>query len=117
MNAEFVITPMQIWQAILIICGGIITIGGALAIVNKWIKRVKKPSTDIKNDIEEIKKTIDNHEDYFKNDKEDIEEIKKGQQIMFKSHLALISHALDGNDIEQLKSVKGELQSFLIVKK
>lgn len=114
MSAEIIIIPMEVWQGILLVCGGIITIGGAVAVIQKLLKSAKKPQANIKKDIGCIKKTLLDHDRFFKNDKESIEDITKGQEIMFKSHLALISHAIDGNDINQLKKVKSELQTFLI---
>lgn len=114
MNTEIVVTPMEIWQSILLICGGIITIGGAVAVVKRWIGRIKRPSVEIKTEVNNVEAMLEQHTQYFKNDKVAIDELKRGQSIMYRSHLALISHAIDGNNTEQLKEVKEDLQEFLI---
>lgn len=114
---KIIISPMEIWQGILLICGGIITIGGAITVVKSWLIKIKKPQTEVKEKINGIEETLEEHQQFFKNDKKEIAEIKKGQQILYKSHLALISHALDGNDVKQLREVKDELHDFLIARK
>lgn len=114
MNTEIVVTPIEIWQSILLICGGIITIGGAIAVVKRWICRIKRPSAEIKTEVDNVAAMLEQHAQYFKNDKIAIAELKRGQNIMYKSHLALISHAIDGNNTEQLKEVKKDLQEFLL---
>lgn len=114
MNTEIILTPMEIWQSILLICGGIITIGGAVAVVKRWICRIKRPSAEIKTEVNNVEATLEQHTEYFKNDKIAIDGLKRGQRILYKSHLALISHAIDGNNTEQLKEVKEDLQEFLI---
>lgn len=117
MTHEFVITPMQIWQLILLLCGAIISIGGAIKIVKGWLHDAKKPTSSMKESITQIEEKMEDYDTFFKNDKLAIDELRAGQQIMYKSHLALIGHAIDGNNTEQLQAVKGELQQFLINRK
>ena len=114
MTHEFVVTPMQLWEILLLFCGAIITIGGALKIVKGWLTDAKKPKKEIKENIEKIEGTLATHSRYFENDKKAIEELKRGQHIMYKSQLALISHAIDGNNTKELKEVKSDLLNELL---
>lgn len=116
MDSVISVTPNEIINILLLICGGIISIGGALTIVKKWINGIKKPNKLVKQEVEHIEETLNNHEDYFKKDRESIEELKEGQQLIYKSQLALIRHAIDGNNTKQLKEAEVELQTYLITK-
>lgn len=114
MAHEFVITPLQLWEIMLLICGAIITIGGAIKVVKGWLTDANKPKKEIKTEIESIEGTLENHSKFFENDKKAIYELKRGQHIMYKSQLALISHAIDGNNTKELKEVKSELINELL---
>lgn len=116
MDSVISVTPKEIINIILLICGGIISIGGALTVVKKWINGIKKPNKIVKQEVEHIEETLNSHENYFKRDKEAIDELKEGQRIIYKSQLALISHAIDGNNTKQLKEAETELQNYLITK-
>ena len=81
----------------------VISIGGAGAIFVGLYRWFKKP--DVNRD-EKIKE----HEDKLDNDFRDIKELKKRQeetdeamQILMKSMLALMSHSIDGDHIEELR--------------
>lgn len=43
-------------------------------------------------------------------------EIDKGNRVTQEALLALMAHAIDGNDIDELKSAKKRLQSYLVEK-
>ena len=50
------------------------------------------------------------------NDKKRLEEMEQGNKVTQRAILALLSHGIDGNDIEAMKAAKKELQDFLIGK-
>ena len=92
----------------------VISIGGAGAIFVGLYRWFMKP--DVNRD-EKIKE----HEDKLDNDFRDIKELKKRQeetdeamQILMKSMLALMSHSIDGDHIEELKMARDDMQNYLI---
>lgn len=92
----------------------VISIGGAGAIFVGLYRWFKKP--DVNRD-EKLKE----HDDKLDNDFRDIKELKKRQeetdkamQILMKSMLALMSHSIDGNHIEELKMARDDMQNYLI---
>lgn len=106
----------QLWNAIQVICAGIIVLGGAGGIIVGLYKWAKKPD---QNRDEMLK----GHEDKLEKDYKAIQELQKKQgetdealQILMKSMLALMSHAIDGNNTDGLRSAKNELQEYLIRK-
>ena len=63
----------------------------------------------------ELKK-VERFEQLFDNDNKRLVELEKGNRIMQQSMLALLSHALNGNDVDSLKKAKDNLQNYLIDK-
>ena len=106
----------QVWAIILAICSGITCISGATTVVVMWVKQLKSPEqkqndriSKLEEDLKELQNKI------FGNDSR-IELIEQGTRITQKAILALLSHGIDGNDVEAMKQAKKELQEFLIDK-
>lgn len=104
----------QLWNAIQVICAGIIVLGGAGGIIVGLYKWAKKPD---QNRDEMLK----GHEDKLEKDYKAITELQKRQgetdealQVIMKSMLALMSHAIDGNHTEELKQARDDMQNYLI---
>lgn len=104
----------QIWQGIQVFCAGIMAIGSATTIFVGLYRWFKKPDA---NRDEKLKE----HDDKLDNDFRDIKELKKRQeetdeamQILMKSMLALMSHSIDGDHIEELKMARDDMQNYLI---
>lgn len=104
----------ELRNATTIFASWVISIGGAGAIFVGLYRWFKKP--DVNRD-EKLKE----HDDKLDNDFRDIKELKKRQeetdkamQILMKSMLALMSHSIDGNHIEELKMARDDMQNYLI---
>ena len=104
----------ELWKGIQVFCAGVMAIGSAGTIFVGLYRWFKKP--DVNRD-EKIKE----HEDKLDNDFRDIKELKKRQeetdeamQILMKSMLALMSHSIDGDHIEELKMARDDMQNYLI---
>lgn len=96
-----------VWKFVQLLCTGIITLGGAGAIVIGIIRWWKKPDT---TRDEKLKK----HDELLDNDNKRLKELEESNKIMMQSMLALMSHELDGNHREELKQARDDLQSYLI---
>lgn len=115
----------QFIAVFLAICGGIITVSGAIAWIIKWVRAAKKPSDDLRARVSnletqiatsnrEIREKSMNYDQYFHNDKTRIDEIEsnnKGfQRMVIQSLQALTDQDLYGrerrrNFIEAITSV------------
>lgn len=96
-------TLAQLGQLFLAICGAIITVGGAWAV----LKKVREPETEKSN-------TLKKHGEMLANDNKRLKELEDSTKIIMKSMLAIMSHELDGNHTEQLKKAKEDLEAYLI---
>lgn len=127
MNTIISFTPLQLIGVFLSTCAAIVTILAAINAINafldKWKAKKQKPE-DIQNDkIANIEKILLDHDKRFekydvilKKDSERLEAIEESMKIDRKGFLALIKHAIDGNDIESLKESRKELEEYLINK-
>ena len=55
-------------------------------------------------------------EKHLDNDNKRLQEIEKGNRITQQSILALMRHAIDGNNLDQLREAESQMQEYLIQK-
>jgi len=127
MNTIISFTPLQLIGVFLSICAAIVTILTAINAINAFIERLqakrKKPEDDQNARIENIEKLLAAYNkkfeeyDYFlKNDNRRLTAIEESIKIDRRGFLALIKHAIDGNDIELLKESRKEMEEYLLNK-
>lgn len=85
-------------NTILAVCGGISIIGGACAVIWKWVK----PAVNFKDRIERLEEKSDN-------DYEAIQRIEDMQAAMCQALIAIMDHDITGNHVEGLKKTKADL--------
>ena len=102
-------TLLQLWQLFLALCGSLATIAGAGAIIYRIYKMARKPDTERDNKLKR-------HDELLDKDNKRLKELEESNKILMRSLLALMSHELDGNHTEQLKSARDDLQKYLIQK-
>ena len=124
---EIVINPADLWQIVVAVCGGIIALSGAGAVITGIIHRAKAPNQKqderiavLEADIKKINEKLDNDNCRFADDADRINELEQTYrattQIIIESLQALTSHAIDGNNVEQLKVAEKSLHKYLIDK-
>ncbi len=95
---------------ILWLAGAIVAIAGAAKVIAGTIERLRLPNMTQNKRIEELERKT-------KNDFERLNKIEEGNIITQKAILALLSHGIDGNDIESMKQAKKELTNYLVENK
>ena len=98
---EFTITSTQI----LAFCAFVSAIYG----VYKIIKELKKPSDDLKEEV-------DRHATLLDTDNKRLQEIESSNKMILQTLLAIINHDITGNGIDNLKDKRDKLQQYLIDK-
>ena len=113
----------DIWQFLLAFCAAIITVSGAIGAIVKWANKAKEPSAKILSRLDEHEQWLNRHNSEIENiyskldnDKEAIRDIEESSRVTQKALLAIIDQLLTGNNTDNLKEVKEELQQFLINK-
>lgn len=95
-------TVAEVINRILSVCGGISIIGGALAVLWKWVRPVIK-----------LKSRVESLENHVKTDYDTIGDIKKMQSEMCRALISIIDHNITGNHIDGLKETKKALINII----
>jgi len=116
MNQSITITPAEIVKIILSVCGGITAVGAAITVLAKVWSRIKAPSKKFDERLSAVEKKIEEHKGYFSNDNDRLDILEEGNKVTQRALLALLSHGIDGNDVEGMRKAKAELQDYLIAR-
>jgi plasmid rolling circle replication initiator protein Rep len=107
-------TPSEIWAVVAWVAAAIVLLSNAAkAIASAW-QAAKAPNVkqdERLSELEEWRKEVDRK---LNNDKQQLEEIQQGLQASYQAQLALLDHALDGNNIKQMQDAKTALHQHLI---
>ena len=93
---------METIQTILAICGGISVIGGAAAVVHKWIA----PAVKLNDRVEALER-------HGKRDFEAIQEIKERDSLILNTLATMLNSQISGNDTDKLKKTRDDLLAYL----
>ena len=96
------------------ICAGIATVCIAASWLLKIIKAFRAPEESQNNRSKKVEEELEKHAGFLDNDKQRLDAIEEGQRVTQRALLALLSHGIDGNDIDAMKDSKKELQNYLI---
>ena len=116
MNTVIQFTPSQLLQIFIASCVAITTIAGAVAVIVKAFQIIKKPERTQDERLEVLEKKVDRFEQLFDNDNKRLIELERGNRVTQQALLALLAHALNGNDVDGLKEAKAKLENYLIGK-
>lgn len=114
---EFATTLPVLWKWLLGLCGMIVAMGGAAAVLAKVFAPVK--AFEKRLDALEKKHSTDqqHNEECLKNDLESLTQQKDYNNLMCHCLLALLDHQITGNSIEKMKRTRDEMTEFLIERK
>jgi hypothetical protein len=107
-------TPAQLIAGILAIAAGISCVAAAIGWIVKWVQAARAPGKRVNDRLKAVEAQLEEHGKYLTNDKRRLEAIEEGSRVTQKAILALLSHGIDGNDIEAMRTAKAELQEYLI---
>ena len=105
---------VKVAKAIIEICGGFTVVCVAITWMIKVIKGAKKPETTQNDRLTKLEVRMDAVEGFLGNDNRRLNTIERGNRVTQEALLALLSHAIDGNNIDDLKSARKSLQTYLM---
>ena len=106
-------TLVFIWGVALTICGGLLTISNLIEKVAKAKKAIDAPNEEQNRRIRDLEKKCENYDDYFRSDKQRIQDLEQSLSILMQGNFALLSHAINGNDTDKLKKVQSDMMEYL----
>lgn len=110
MSPTEMISTASTWISFLIQCGTLI---GVLYTAYKFTHKPEETQDARIIELEKWRASVDARLD---RGNDHFEEIDQGNKITQKALLALMAHAINGNDIQKLEAAKNELESYLIDK-
>jgi len=114
MHETISFTPYEIYTFLMALCGAIITLAAATAVIIKVVQRARQPEESQNKRIEDLEKKVERFEQLFDNDNKRLIELEKGNRVTQQALLALLSHALNGNDVDSLKKAKAKMENYLL---
>jgi len=116
MNEPITFTPQQVFELILWICGAIVSVSAAITIIIKVVQKAKAPEKMQNERIEKLEKKTEKYDQFFENDNKRLKKLEDGNIVTQQAILALLSHAINGNDTDSLKKAKTDLEHYLMGK-
>jgi flagellar motility protein MotE (MotC chaperone) len=118
MHHQIVFTPDDVIAIVHSVCtmiGEIAVVAGALVAFFAWLRKPKekrlhelddheKRITTCEGEIDGIKKDIEESEKEF-------ERMDRSDRVFQRGLLALINHSLDGNNVDEMETVRDELRA------
>lgn len=115
------ITLSQVWGWIMAAFVAVVSIDKGIDVFRKWHKASpdgqqseKLKALDAR--VSTIETQVIRYGELFRNDKERLDAMDKSNYVIQEALFALLSHAIDGNDVEECKKVKKSLEAYLIHK-
>lgn len=105
-----------LWKALQIFCTAVMTVGGAGAIIIGIIRWMRKPDTERDDRLKRHDELLDNDNKRLKALEERQTEMEKSQRLLLKGMEALMRHAIDGNNKEQLQKESDNLHDYIFNK-
>lgn len=112
---------MEIWQIIVSVCAGIITILTLWEKIDGRKKVLNEPHSDHELRITKLEKTVDyeiksrmeEYEVRFKRDLERLDAKDKSDRLMMRGLLEIIRHEIDGNNTKKLEEVADDINTYI----
>ena len=99
---------------ILALAGAVSTIGGAVEKIAKAVRAARAPELRQNDEIQEIKNRLDKVERKLENDKKLIADSNECNHVLTKGMLALLEHSINGNNVDQMKEARADVNEYLI---
>ena len=102
------------WPTVLAIASAIVLLSNAVEKIVKAVKVAKAPENAQNEKISNIEERLKKVEDKLENDKKQIADIREGNHVLTKGMFALLEHGINGNNIDQMKDAKHDVEEYLI---
>lgn len=107
-------SPAEIMSFTVALCGLALTV---LNIIDKgiiWHKSAEEPQEKMRDKIDRIEERVEKLEIARSEDQAKFDGAAFGGEVMMKAVLALLSHSIDGNNVDGLKDAKKEVNNYLV---
>lgn len=78
--------------------------------------RAGKPHKENEERIDALEEEVNGIKEVLDRDKDRIDDLEEGNRVIIKAMSALLSHGIDGNNTDEMKERRDDLQNYLISK-
>lgn len=104
----------EVWTIILAAASAIVLLSNAAEKIVKAYKAAKAPETAQNQKILDLEERVKKVETKLETDKKQIEVIQEGNHVLTKGMFALLEHGINGNNIDQMREAKKDVEAYLI---
>lgn len=104
----------EVWPVILAVASAIVLLSNAAEKIVKAFRAAKAPEQKQNKEIEEIKTRLDKVEREMLKDEKQLKDARECNHVITKGVLALLDHGINGNNIDQMKEARQDVNQYLI---
>lgn len=104
----------EVWAIILAAASAIVLLSNAIEKIVKAVKVAKAPEQKQNAEIDVIKKRLDKIEKDLATEEKHLKDARECNHVITKGVLALLDHGINGNNIDQMKEARGDVEAYLI---
>jgi SpoVK/Ycf46/Vps4 family AAA+-type ATPase len=116
MDKPIMMSTQDVVNVILATCAALVTISSAIAVIMRFVARIRQPEKDQDARLTKVEDDIKKIQHCLSIDKARLDNIEYGNTITQEALLALLDHALNKDDTETVKQAKKKLEKYLIDK-
>ena len=116
METTITFTPAQLVAFIGAVCGFIASIGAAVAIIAKFITKIKAPEQEQNRRIKVLEEKVESLEKRNNDSDDHFEQLENTNKVILRTLQALLNLSLGVSDAEALKKVSEDLNDYLLNK-
>jgi exonuclease VII small subunit len=111
------LAALKITPADLVLYGGLLlTILNIIDRSTILKEKTEKPRKELEERVDSLDNRIAEIENKLKNYDYRVIQLEDGVKVLLKSMSALLSHSIDGNNLEEMKDARDDLNEYLISK-
>ena len=104
----------EIWPTVLAVASGIVLLSNAIEKIVKAVKVAKAPEQKQNEEIADIKTRLEKVERELSMDDKRLKDARERNHVITKGVLALLDHGINGNNIDQMKDARHDVETYLI---
>lgn len=104
----------EMWPTILAAASAIVLISNAVEKIVKAVKVAKAPEAAQNEKIAELEERLEKVERELMKDEKHLKDVRECNHVITKGVLALLDHGINGNNIDQMKDARSDVEAYLI---
>lgn len=113
---EIIITPQNLVAAVLGLSAFVVAVDKLISALVKWRSAAKEPEEAQNIAIEELRQSEKKLSLLLDRDDKRLRVLEDGVSVLVKGQLAILGHAIDGNNEQECRDARKDINTYLITK-